>query len=115
METEMDKSWREIDFKSIEIDLKSLYRVPKEWLKRKITIDEAEKKHMVKDKRLGPEPVPFGFQHKTWVHLKAMMKPGDELWEFSNSQGSWKNLAGRAGICIVRQREVVYSLVTLMS
>jgi hypothetical protein len=70
---------------------------------------------MVKDKRLGAKPLPFGFQYEGWVRLKAMIEPGDELWEFSNSEESWKNLSGRAGICLVRQGEVVYSLVTLMS
>jgi hypothetical protein len=42
-DAEMDKSWREIDFKSIKIDLKSLYRVPKKWLKCRIEVEEAEK------------------------------------------------------------------------
>jgi len=111
----MDNSWREFDSQSIEIDLERPFRVPKKWLKRIITIDETEKEHMVNDKRLGRKPVPFGFQHEAWVHLKAKMQAGDELWEFSSSEESWKHLAGRAGICIVRQGKVVYSLVTIMS
>ena len=111
----MGKSWMEFDLQSILIDFEKPFRVPKKWLKRKIAIEDAEKNHMVNDRRLGSEPVPFGFQRDAWLQLKAKMQPGDELWEFSSSEESWKHLAGRAGFCIVRQGEVIYSLVTIMS
>jgi len=35
----------------------------KEWLKEQTTLEQAEQDHLVKDERLGPNPVPFGFEN----------------------------------------------------
>lgn len=43
------------------------------------------------------------------------MQEGDELWIFSTSDESWKHLAGRAGISLVRDGQVVSSMVTKMN
>jgi hypothetical protein len=43
------------------------------------------------------------------------MEPDDELWEFSSSDASWRNVGGRAGVCLVRDGEVIGSILTLMS
>ncbi|MCL0065341.1 hypothetical protein M1N79_00405 [Dehalococcoidia bacterium] len=56
----------------------------KEWLKNRITVEEAEQKHLVKDERLGPEPIPFGFQYEEWLAFKEQIQDGDELLEFSS-------------------------------
>jgi hypothetical protein len=40
---------------------------------------------------------------------------GDEVWEFESERASWKHLAGRAGICIVRSGKMTYSDVLVMS
>jgi hypothetical protein len=47
-----------------------------------------------------------------WRALLAEMQDGDELWAFSSSRGSWAHLGGRTGIALVRDGEVVRSLVT---
>jgi len=87
----------------------------KEWLKRKMTIEECEREHLVEDERLGSAPVPFGFQHQAWLNLKHQIKMDDELWEFSSPPESWEHLCGRAGICIVRDGEIFDSIVTVMN
>jgi len=87
----------------------------KEWLQEKTTLEQAEKGHLVEDERLGPNPVPFGFLYGGWVRFKGQMKQGDELWKFSSPPESWRLLAGRAGLCIVRGGEIVDSIVTLMN
>ncbi len=89
--------------------------LPRSWLKRKTTVEEEERKHMVKNDELGSEPVPFGFINKRWLELKTQIQEGDELWEFSSSAESWKHLAGRSGLCIVRKGRIIASLVTLMN
>lgn len=55
-----------------------------------------------------------------WIDLRwnpfiAEMIPGDELWRFRSPSLTWANMAGRAGYAIVRNGEVVRSLVTLMN
>jgi hypothetical protein len=87
----------------------------KKWLQKKTTTEKAEQDHLVKDERLGPWPVPFGFQHERWLRFKSQMKDGDELWEFSSPPITWKYLAGRAGLSIVRNDKIVDSIVTIMN
>jgi hypothetical protein len=89
--------------------------IPRGWLQRRTTVEEAESKHLVKDGRLGPNPVPFGFMNKQWVQFKSGLREGDELREFSSSADSWRHLAGRAGICIVRKGRIVDSIVTRLN
>lgn len=87
----------------------------KDWLKRKLTVEQAEAEHMVEDEQLGQTPVPFGFCNKAWRDLLAKMQPQDELWEFSSSDHSWQHLAGRGGISLVRRGKIIASLVTKMN
>ena len=85
-------------------------------LKKKYnSIEEVEIEHMVTDSRLGSKPVPFGFNNNEWRELLAMMQKNDELWTFSTSDESWDNMAGRAGVSLVRNGEIVYSIVTKMN
>jgi hypothetical protein len=38
---------------------------------------------------------PMGFRNADWEALKAAMRPGDELWEFTSARSSWDQ--SRAG------------------
>ena len=91
--------------------------IPKSWLDKKVTIAEAEAAHPgVNDERVQQMPEiakPFGFQNKVWEELKAAMQPGDELWTFSSPAQSWQNLAGRAGVAVVRDGNPIKVLVTM--
>jgi hypothetical protein len=89
--------------------------IPREWLKKKTTVEKAEQAHLVTNGRLGPKPVPFGFINARWEKLKAAMRPGDELWEFESSRESWEELAGRAGLCIVREGRIIDAIITRMN
>ena len=46
----------------------------KEWLKNKISVEEAERKHLVEEECLGFEPVPFGFRFKSGWNSKGKSK-----------------------------------------
>lgn len=85
------------------------------WLTKKVTVEQAEAEHLVRDERLGPEPVPFGFMRQDWKQLIAEMQPGDELWEFESPLDTWQHLCGRAGFAIVRNNNPIASLVTRMN
>jgi hypothetical protein len=105
-------------------------RVHKGWLTKRITLEEAEAKNLVdfsdssaarlelarsRGIRLTGSPVPFGFMNLEWSELVASMREGEELWEFSSAEHAWQNLAGRAGIALVRNDEIVDCILTAMS
>jgi hypothetical protein len=92
-----------------------ILRMQAEWLQKRITVAEAEARHMVLSDKLGPHPVPFGYQNARWRELIGETQDGDELWEFASSPESWQQLAGRAGIALVRNGEIVASIVTRLN
>ena len=87
----------------------------KEWLQEQTTIEDAEREHMVKNETHGPDPVPFGFVHDHWISFKKQIRQGDQIWKFCSSAETWEYLEGREGLCIVRDGEVVTSIVTMMN
>jgi hypothetical protein len=93
--------------------------IPKAWLDKKVTIAEAEAEHPgISDERVQRFPdaaKPFGFKNGQWEAIKAAMQPGDELWTFRSPAESWKNLAGRAGIAVVRDGNPVMVLTTMLN
>lgn len=93
--------------------------IPPAWLGSKISVSEAETAHPgITDDRLTRFPdaaKPFGFDHAKWEALKAQMKAGDEIWTFSSPPESWENLAGRAGIALVRHGKPIVVLITDMN
>lgn len=87
----------------------------KEWLTRRTTVAESERKNLVLLEELGPQPIPFGYQHQEWEAFKSKLQEGDELWEFCSPPETWVNLMGSEGICIVRDGEIIACIVTRMN
>lgn len=87
------------------------------WLRKQVTVEEAEAAHIVMlPSAEGVEhAVPFGHCNSDWVSLLSKKQPGDEIWEFASGDRSWQNLAGRAGVALVRGGEVVATVVTRMN
>lgn len=85
------------------------------WLQVRVSSEEAEIRHMVFNRRLGPMGVPFGFMNEEWKALLARMVQGDQLWEFRSPDYTWPAFHGRAGIAVVREGKVVAALVTRVS
>ena len=56
-----------------------------------------------------------GLRSKQWQRIKEQMQPGDQLYEFRSPPETWANLAGRAGIALVRHDRVINSLVTTLN
>jgi hypothetical protein len=111
--------------------------VTKGWLRNRITIEDAEAKHM-SDLNLGDDvsesvrrarlefarsrsipltgkPIPFGLLNCQWRELIGSMHEGDELWEYRSPEQFWKNMAGRVGIALVRNGEVVDAITTVLN
>ena len=82
------------------------------WLQDQITKEEAEAENMVE---IDGQKVPFGYTNFTWLKLMAKMQDGDKLYAFRSSDDSWEYLAGRQGIALVRDGEILADIVTLMN
>jgi len=82
------------------------------WLQDQMTIEEAEAENMVE---IDGQKVPFGHTNLIWLKLMAKMQDGDKLYEFRSSDDSWEYLAGRQGIALVRDGEIIADIVTLMN
>ena len=81
---------------------------------QKVTLEEIEENNLYPDDGRVPH-VPFGFAHAKWVQWKAQIREGDELYYFSSSAEAWRNLAGREGYALIREGQVVDTMVTLMN
>jgi len=95
--------------------IQQTFQFPDGSIFEEITVEEAEKKHLVTDKRLGDVPIPFGFINSQWEELKGMMQSGDKLYYFSSSEKSWNHLAGRKGYALYRDDKEIFTMVTGMS
>jgi hypothetical protein len=84
--------------------------IPKDWLRDKLSLEQAEA-----DNTPAGGGVPFNKQNDRWERLKASLQAGDQVWAFSSSHKSWENLAGRAGVAVVRNGRVVDCIVTIMN
>jgi hypothetical protein len=78
------------------------------WLTDRISFEQAEAENTI-------DGVPFGAQASEWKAFKLRAQPGDEVWRFSSPPESWRALAGRAGVALVRNGEIVEKFVTLMN
>ena len=84
----------------------------KSWLQNEISKEEAEVGHIVE---IDGRKVPFGYTNYVWCKLLEKIQDGDRLYEFKSSDDSWQHLAGRQGIALVRDGEIVADIVTRMN
>jgi hypothetical protein len=85
------------------------------YLLRCVTVAEAEAENMVRDYRLGPDPITFGWANKQWREFLARMHPGDELWEYRTPQEDWDQLMGSSGFVLIRDGQIIASHVDRMN
>jgi len=82
---------------------------------KQISIAQAESKYSATNPRLGLYRVPFGLAQRRWKSMLEQMQDGDELWEYSSSDQSWEHFAGRAGIALIRDGQIIDSILTSMN
>jgi hypothetical protein len=83
---------------------------------RVLTVAQAEALYMVEMEKDGKKvKIPFGYLNDQWEDLKAKMLKGDTLVEFVSCEESWQDLAGRAGIRLVRNKVILEQIVTRMN
>ena len=90
--------------------------IPKEWLVKKLTLQECELEHTTEISTSDSQlVVPFGYLNDKWVYLKSLMLTNDEIWDFESPQDHWDTLCGRSGVALVRNDKVVFTIITLMN
>ena len=80
--------------------------IPADWLDKEITIAEVEATYF----RPGVSRL-----DGRWQELKGRMRPGDQVWTFASPADSWRHLAGRAGIALVRAGVAIEAIITMMN
>ena len=50
-----------------------------------------------------------------WQKLKSQARAEDELWAFRNPPSTWRKLGKRMGYALVRDGEVIQSIITVES
>jgi hypothetical protein len=79
----------------------------------KITLEEAEGPPILI--RETGEMKPWGYCNDEWEAFQRIMRPGDELYRYRTSNESWAHLAGRAGIALVRNGEIIKASINEMN
>lgn len=89
------------------------------WLTERVTTEQAEKAFTPTPDQLARNPKmlnkPFSADNHRWESLKSRMNAGDELWYFCSPPETWRHLAGRAGVALVRDGKVIETLIVLMN
>lgn len=101
---------RPVDYEFQLIDRKTIESIEREHTRRADDIRGIPRRS---PERVAALLKPFGYSNSEWEALKAAMQPGDELWTFTSSPASWRALAGRAGIAVVRGGRIVATIVTM--
>ena len=86
-----------------------------EWLDEQTTLEQVEAEHLVEDERLPGGKAVFGFINDQWEALKARFQEGDQWWNYCSDHDSWVQLAGRAGVALVRDDKIVGAITSRMS
>jgi hypothetical protein len=87
--------------------------IPRSWLiQPPLDADALEHEHTTTDERSRFVNVPFGALNKSWLALKAQIRPGDQLLKFSNGPAEFRRMAGRAGVALVREGVVIAEILT---
>ncbi len=81
---------------------------PREWLRFKTSLGDAEATMRAEAQKLGVKLSPQWLPR--WEEFRAQLQPTDELWYYEHFP---EPLTGAAGYCIVRQGVVVASVTTM--
>jgi len=90
---------------------------PQDFLLRQLTTLEVERLGLGEIPAITGSPASFSRSRNAFIEdlaeLKMPMLREDELWTFSNSSNAWKQLAGVAGLALVRDGRSIASIITV--
>ena len=58
---------------------------------------------------------PLGGCNNRWQEMKKMRRKGDVLYFFRSPPDTWQSLCGREGYVLIRDEEVVFTLITTIN
>lgn len=67
---------------------------------------------LIKQVRRSEVDAELGMLNQRWVDFRQEIQEGDEIWQFCSPDKFWEKKCGRAGYSIVRNGEIVRSLVS---
>ncbi len=76
--------------------------LPREWLRKQLSIEAAETQFP-------------GFKNEGAFGPGVSWMEGDQVWSFSSPEDSWRALAGRKGLALVRDGRIVGDYLTVMN
>lgn len=82
------------------------------WLGDEISIEEATAVNMV---WVDGHNVAFGNNNSQWRIILRLMRKEDRLYQFRSPDDTWDNFAGKEGVALVRNGEIVADLVILLN
>lgn len=92
-----------------------VFKVRREYLLEKLTIEEIEAREIVQDPLHAVPPQPFGHLHAVWCEVKRHLWPGDELWSFSAQwHDKWGRPDWRTGYVLWRRGKPVGHILTML-
>jgi hypothetical protein len=99
--------------------------IPAVWLAHRTSVETVEAERRAKreakamecERAAHPTPAPKWPQRHcmSWTALLELIQQGDELWWYDSVGDSWQKMCGRAGYAIVRNGEVIGSLLIEMN
>jgi hypothetical protein len=81
---------------------------PREWLRFRISLPDAEAAMRAGEEKLGVQISPTWLPR--WEEFRAQLQPTDELWYYEHFP---EPLTGAAGYCILRRGAVIASITTM--
>jgi hypothetical protein len=81
---------------------------PIEWLKKRVTEQEIDSGQA--GRILASVP-----KHTDWLHVRARLVAGDEIWEFDSPREDWERLMGWRGIALIRDGRPIAHIVVVMN
>jgi hypothetical protein len=101
-----------LDYENRLIERKTMESIERENTRRAVDFRKVDRRS---PERVAALLKPFGYANGEWEALKNTMQPGDEFWTFASSPASWRALAGRAGLALVRDGKIVATIVTMLN
>jgi hypothetical protein len=82
---------------------------PREWWSRTFPATDAGFHALLRD------GAALAITRITVDELRLIAKPGDVMWTYSSPDLTWRALAGRAGVVVVREGSIVRNVVIVMN
>lgn len=82
------------------------------WLGDEVSIEDAAAANMV---WVDGQYQAFGNNNSQWLIIQKLMQKEDRLYQFRSPDETWDNFAGKEGVALVRNGDIIADLVILLN